>query len=230
MQRLVTAAEMREMDRLAIETRGIPGADLMEAAGLGVANVVLVELSVEEETPVAILCGKGNNGGDGFVAARLLAEVGAAVTVVLVGGRAEEVTGDAAGALAAWRDAGGEVTEVLTESDWAVVQPLVAEAGVVIDALLGTGTRGAPRGILAEVIADANECDTARVAIDVPSGLDADTGDIPGVCFDADLTVTMALPKRGHFLHPGRSYVGALRVVEIGIPDEILETGEGVRL
>jgi NAD(P)H-hydrate epimerase len=230
MKRVVTAALMRAMDRETIEERGIEGYTLMTAAGREVAHTVLEHFDVEDGQLVIALCGKGNNGGDAFVAAAVLKDAGASVIAMLVGGAPGDLSGDAARAQADWAEAGGETHAVRTEADWEKARPLLEEADLVIDGLLGTGTRGAPRGIAAYVIDDLRDIEAPQVSIDLPSGIDADTGAAPGPYVDADLTVTLALPKRGLMLFPGRAASGPLRVADIGIPEDVLESGDGLRV
>ncbi len=229
MRRLVTADEMRAMDHEAIANRGIPGYELMDAAGHGVAEVILEHFSDLEDAPVVILAGRGNNGGDGFVAARALKERELRPVVILVGARPEELAGDAAQAYRDWTAAKGETLVASDGAGWEDARGELEDAELIVDALLGTGSRGAPRGLVAQVVEELELLDTPIVAIDIPTGLDADTGEAEGVCVHADLTVTMALPKRGHFLYPGRSFSGELRWVDIGIPEDVLDAGEGLR-
>jgi len=229
MRRLVTSDEMRGMDHEAIEGRKIPGYDLMQRAGRGVADSILSNFSDLEDARVVILAGPGNNGGDGFVAARFLSEADMRPVVLLVGTEPEKLTGDAARAHADWAKADGETRAVPDEAAWKRVRDELAEADLVVDALLGTGTKGAPRGLIGEVVEELEDVVAPIVAVDVPTGVDADDGRVEGACVNADLTVTMALPKRGHFFYPGRAFTGALEWVDIGIPEDVLERGEGLR-
>jgi len=217
------------MDHEAIEGRKIPGYDLMQRAGRGVADSILSNFSDLEDARVVILAGPGNNGGDGFVAARFLSEADMRPVVLLVGTEPEKLTGDAARAHADWAKADGETRAVPDEAAWKRVRDELAEADLVVDALLGTGTKGAPRGLIGEVVEELEDVVAPIVAVDVPTGVDADDGRVEGACVNADLTVTMALPKRGHFFYPGRAFTGALEWVDIGIPEDVLERGEGLR-
>jgi hydroxyethylthiazole kinase-like uncharacterized protein yjeF len=229
MRRLVTSDEMRGMDHEAIEGRGIPGYELMLRAGRGVADSILANFSDLEDARVVILAGPGNNGGDGFVAARFLNEDDMRPVVILVGTEPAKLKGDAARAHADWVKVDGETLAAPDEAAWKRVRDELVEADLVVDALLGTGTKGAPRGLIGEVVEELEDVEAPVVAVDVPTGVDADDGRVEGACVNADLTVTMALPKRGHFFYPGRAFTGALEWVDIGIPDEILERGEGLR-
>ena len=230
MKRVVTAALMRAMDRETIEEREVPGYDLMTAAGREVAHSILEHFDAEDGELVIILCGKGNNGGDGFVTAALLKDAGASVLAMLVGAAPGDLKGDAKQAHADWEEAGGETRAVRSEADWEKARPLLEEADLVVDALLGTGTTGEPRGIVGYVIDDLRDIEAPQVSIDIPSGIDADTGAAPGAFVDADLTVTLALPKRGLVLFPGRAAAGHVEIVDIGIPEDVLESGDGLRV
>jgi ADP-dependent NAD(P)H-hydrate dehydratase / NAD(P)H-hydrate epimerase len=206
---LVTAAEMRALDRHTIETLGVPGELLMESAGRAVAEAVLERL--EPGTEVVAVCGTGNNGGDGLVAARHLHLLGVPVRVALVGDPANAAK-DAASNLSRARAVGVPV------GDGSFEPP---RRGIVIDAVFGTGlsrrVEGAAALVLRRMGAAREEC--LIVAVDLPSGLDADTGQPWGDVPEADVTVTLGLPKLGLALEPGRSLAGAVRVARIGIRD-----------
>lgn len=230
MRRLVTAAEMREMDRETIENRKIPGYTLMTAAGKGVADAVLDTFTDLEDARVVVLAGRGNNGGDGFVAASYLKKAETRPVVILVGGRIADLQGDAARAHETWTQAGGKTHEAPEASDFQEIWEGMADPELVIDALLGTGTKGAPRGTIAAAVEVLETVSAPVVAVDIPTGVDADTGAVAGHCVHADLTVTLGLPKLGHFLFPGRAFVGELHWVDIGIPPDVMEAGEGFRV
>ena len=222
-----TAAEMRTLDRRAVAELGIPGATLMENAGRGAA-AVLAELLPGLGAPrrgarVAVVCGKGGNGGDGFVVARWLRRRGAH-PIVLLAARPEEVRGDAGAKLAALRRAG--VRPIVIE-DAARAASLLSDAAVVVDALLGTGSRGAPTGLTAALIERINAAGRPAVALDVPSGLPADGGAPPGAAVRAAATLTFAALKYGLVTPPGLDFAGRVRVVPIGIP--AAEVGRGIR-
>lgn len=220
---LLTRTEMQAADRRAIEELEIPSLQLMERAGQGVAAAVEEHLA-EETGPVVILCGKGNNGGDGLVAARLLAAGGHAVDVWLAA-ETDELTGDAgtnwqrlldeapelAGEVAIHELGSGRVSPGALAEAW-------RPAGVVVDALFGTGMTGAPREPGASLIAAMNLSGRPVVAVDIPSGVGSDDGRVDGEAVLAVETVTMAYPKLGLLLHPGRAHCGAIRVADIGIP------------
>jgi hydroxyethylthiazole kinase-like uncharacterized protein yjeF len=216
---LPDAARMRAIDRWAIEQEGVPSLELMERAGIGVAR------AAEELAPdgrVVVLCGKGNNGGDGLVAARLLREAGREVAV-LTAGPAEELRGDARENLL--RLPGerpvqlGRAGAEPREGDGArgAAEPLHGCAAIV-DALLGTGFAGEPRGAAAEGIDAANAAGAPVVSVDVPSGVDASTGAVCARAVRARLTVTFHAAKPGLWIHPGKAHAGEVRTLDIGIP------------
>ncbi len=229
MRRIVTAAEMRAMDQEAIESFGIASRTLMENAGHGVAAAMLETFSDLEDARAVILAGKGNNGGDGFVTARHLKKSELRPLVILIGATPDELTGDAAWAYATWKEAGGETRFATNEAQWEALTGELHEAEVVIDALLGTGASGPPRDLMAIVVESLEELPAPIASVDLPTGVDADTANILGPCVHADLTVSFALPKRGHVLFPGRGVCGDLSVVDIGIPAEVLDAGDGLR-
>ncbi len=222
--RLVTAESMRAVDRHAIDVMGIPGLDLMEEAGMGTVGVLVEVTGVEAGDRVVVVCGKGNNGGDGFVVARGLRGFGVEVDVFLLG-TAADVTGDARTNLD-FLDP-GSFTEITDEKGLDALAEALDEADVAVDAIFGTGFSGEPRGLAGDAIAIINSSDLSVLAVDVPSGLDASTGGVEGECIIAEWTSTMAFPKKGFFLHPGREFVGDIHVVDIGIPKEAAEAAGG---
>jgi ADP-dependent NAD(P)H-hydrate dehydratase / NAD(P)H-hydrate epimerase len=202
---LPDAEAMRATDRWAIADRGIPGIELMERAGEGLAALV-TELHVGDG-PVAIVCGKGNNGGDGYVVARLLREAGRAVRVLALA-PVDELAGDARTNA---ERLPGEPPEPFSAD--------ALEAAVLaVDAILGTGFSGVPRGPAAEAIDALNAWGGPVVACDVPSGVDASTGEVGGAATHAVATATFAASKPGLWINPGKAHAGAVRVVDIGIP------------
>jgi NAD(P)H-hydrate epimerase len=211
---VVTAAEMRAMDRWTID-HGTPGTVLMERAGAGATRVLRARWR-KPGGPVVVCCGKGNNGGDGFVVARHLrnARIGAEVWLA---GRRDDVRGDAAEMLARWR---GAVTTIESPGQVEALQRRLARAGVVVDALLGTGLNAPVEGTLAAVIDAINTAARPVLAIDIPSGLSADSGQVLGTAVRADTTATFAFPKLGQVFHPGAGLCGPLDVIDIGIPPE----------
>jgi NAD(P)H-hydrate epimerase len=229
---VLTREQVRELDRLATELYGIPGAVLMENAGRSAALACVDALRRGgvrlEGARAVILCGPGNNGGDGCVLARHLRNAGASVELFSTV-PSESLRGDAAWARVVVERMG---IEVATLSDFASLQPLAARldgAALAVDALLGTGARGAPRGIAADAIRAANgAAGLLRVALDLPSGLDCESGEPAEPCFRADLTVTFAALKPGLLAARARPFVGEVVVGEIGVPRELLERVRGV--
>jgi NAD(P)H-hydrate epimerase len=216
---VLTAEEMRRADRCTIDEVGLPGPVLMENAGAAVAR--LVDERYPRERRVVVLCGRGNNGGDGFVVARRL---GARAEAFLLGAR-EGVEGDARIHLLACERSGGRVTVVAGEGAWATALRRVEAADLVVDAVLGTGLRSEPAGLAAEAIAAIGrrfEAGVPVVAVDLPSGLPSDGGAVDWSAARATVTVTFAAPKRGHVLPPACHHVGELVVADIGIPTESL--------
>lgn len=201
------AESMRSADSEAIEERGIPSLQLMEAAGEAVARAVR---EVAEPGPVRIVCGKGNNGGDGLVAARLLAETGFEVETLLLW-PASELSDDAALNHGRLDDAGCEVSA----DD---VASALEGSGCVVDAIFGTGFDGAPRSPALEAIEAMNGSGAPIVAADIASGVDASTGEVEGVGVSASVTVSFHAAKLGHEIAPGKRSTGELRVSDIGIP------------
>lgn len=225
--KILGAKEMRSVDRRTIEEMRVPGLVLMENAGRRVAEALLAPGWVELPGPVLFLCGKGNNGGDGFVAARHLALAGVEPEVALVGTGAGGCAGDAAAMLAALTGIGVPVDEYPDEESLPELEDRIAGAGVLVDALLGTGLAGAARGPAARIIEAVNRSPAPVLAVDIPSGLSGDSAAIPGPAVSADLTVTFACPKLPHLLPPAEGLVGELQVVEMGIPPWAVEAEEG---
>jgi ADP-dependent NAD(P)H-hydrate dehydratase / NAD(P)H-hydrate epimerase len=220
--RVTTAAEMRELDRLAIETYGVPGVVLMENAGAQVARILWQEYADLQARRVAVLCGRGNNGGDGFVIARYLHNRGVAVNVFIMG-EPSGICGDAGTHLDMLRRAGVAPEALRTSESAQAVGARLADYDILIDALLGTGLRAEVSGMFQLIIAAMNATGRPIISVDIPSGLSADTGALLGEHVRASLTVTMALPKRGLLLYPAAEHVGRLVVVDIGFPAAVRE-------
>ena len=205
---LVDAAGMRAIDAWAIEERGVASLELMDAAGGAVAEAAE---EVARPGPARVVCGKGNNGGDGLVAARDLAGAGHEVEVLLLW-PADELSGDAAANLERLDSA------TVRELPASAVADALAGSGVVVDAIFGTGFSGAPRDPADAAIAAINGCRAPVVAADIASGVDASTGEVEGVAVEADVTVSFHAAKVGHLVAPGKACAGELRVAAIGIP------------
>jgi ADP-dependent NAD(P)H-hydrate dehydratase / NAD(P)H-hydrate epimerase len=219
---LLTADEMRRLDRATIERGHATGEALMERAGAGVVAAMEQRYGSLLALRVLVLCGTGNNGGDGFVAARHLRTRGANVGVGLIGAR-NRVQGDALLHLARMEREG--ITAIPVTDEAAIAQLIATHDAwdFALDAVLGTGARGAPEGVAAAAVQALRELDDAGtrvVAVDLPTGVQADTGEIARRAVRADLTVTFGAPKRGHFLYPGRAFAGALEIVDIGLLDD----------
>jgi hydroxyethylthiazole kinase-like uncharacterized protein yjeF len=203
---LLSVSEMYRADEAAI-AGGVSGLDLMEAAGAAVADIVQERWP---EVAVLVLCGPGNNGGDGFVAARLLADSGRQVRLALLGS-IDKLNGDAAANAARWT---GEVVPLSPS--------LLEGADVVVDALFGAGLGRPLDGVARQTIEALNAAGLPCVAVDVPSGVHGDTGQVHGAAPQAAVTVTFFRRKPGHLLYPGRGLCGEVRVADIGIPDTVL--------
>ncbi|RMF47848.1 MAG: NAD(P)H-hydrate epimerase, partial [Deltaproteobacteria bacterium] len=208
--RVLTAQQMRDLDRRTIEQVGIPGLVLMENAGRGCSERIQ-DAWPDLAGPVLVLCGKGNNGGDGLVIARCLLQAGLPVSVVLLGERAS-VGGDAAANLAIWERLGQNVAFVSEEEALATFLDGQSPE-LIVDALLGTGLASEVRGLYRRAIDWINAVSSPVVAVDIPSGVDADNGRILGRAVRAELTVTFAAAKIGHLLPPGAGCCGRLEVV-----------------
>lgn len=220
---LVTAGEMQAMDRQTIESFGIPGRVLMENAGRGATRFFLDQFQRwGTGAAVGVMAGRGNNGGDGFVMARCLAQQGIPVKVYLLS-EAGRLRGDAAANFALLAPLGITVAEIPNPDRFAKVQSTFDQVDCWIDAILGTGLKSAVDGYFARVIEMINQRPQPTFAVDVPSGLDADSGQVLGTCIQADATATFGYSKIGHWVYPGAGFVGRLAVVDIGIPFQIAE-------
>jgi len=220
--------EIRAIDRCAIEVLGVPGVVLMENAGRQAADAVAEFLEAAGGRRVAIVAGSGNNGGDGFVVARHLAMRGATVTTFLVA-PPERITPDAAVNLEILRKLGHDIRRAAGEA-LAHLAAALGEFDVVVDAVGGTGIRGALRGDMAAAVEQINAAGRPVVAIDIPTGLDCDTGEAPGPAVRARLTVTFGAGKKGFGAAGAAAYTGEVRVADIGIPADLvarIARGEG---
>jgi NAD(P)H-hydrate epimerase len=213
---------MRQIDHDAIHVRGISSLTLMENAGRGVFDLIENWYGPVGRKAILVVCGRGNNGGDGLVIARHLLQHHAAARAFIVG-EIESLTPDAQHMCRMYKEAGGQVVVIHSEQDLTAASVDMGNPALVIDALLGTGSTGAPRGLIAaavEYIATLARAGTPVVAVDLPTGVDADKGAIPGVAVPASYTATLALWKRGLLLYPGRTFAGLVEVVDIGMPPE----------
>jgi len=216
MMNVVTAAQMQALDRRTIEEAGVPGTTLMERAGVGVLSCLQQQIGALRGKTITVLCGKGNNGGDGFVVARLLIKQRAHVQVLTMA-PAKELS----------RDAAVMYRQLIRAAGKAVIKPfssvrqvlsMLQNSDVIIDALLGTGLSSPVTGQYAEAIKSINQARRMTVAVDLPSGIHADTGTALGQAVLADLTVTLGLPKLGLFQNHGIDHAGRIEIADIGIP------------
>jgi len=217
--RVITTDTMRELDRTTIEDRGIPGIDLMNKAGAGVARATIEFLEGNKDKNIGILTGPGNNGGDGWVAARILHAQGYPVKVFSAI-NPDKLTGDA---LTAFKDAKSSGIQYIIDVKGAIS---IDDIDLIIDALLGTGAKGEPRGAIGEMVKRVISSKIPVIAVDNPTGVDSDTGEIYGIAINAEITTTFGLPKLGQFVYPGKKNVGRLMTVDIGIPENVILASE----
>ena len=225
----VSVLEMQEMDRRAIEEIGIPSIVLMENAGRYVAEAAISMLGNAKGKKVTVFCGTGNNGGDGFVAARYLAEQGAEVSVNIIGDRSR-IKNEPKINLGRLEKTGVDVREILRSprpprrtgfaQDGPFIQRKNSQRGhLVIDAIFGIGLKGEVKEPVRSIIMDLNKQNIPILSVDVPSGLDADSGEVLGGAIRAKKTVTMQFPKNGFYINKGPECVGEVVVADIGIPE-----------
>lgn len=218
--RVVTGREMQAIDKEAIEKFGIPSLDLMERAGAEVARAAQRILSGGVGKNIVVVAGKGNNGGDGFVAARRLDETGFNVQLFLLSSP-ESLTGDAQAKYRMVEDV--LESSPLNEENLPILVSALDQADLIIDAMFGTGFSGKVAGFPAEIIRLINESKASVLSVDIPSGVEADTGNVPGPAVRADETVTFGLPKLGEVIYPGAEFSGRLSIVDIGFPPAVLQ-------
>jgi len=217
---VVTAAEMREMDRLTIHKYGVPSLTLMERAGQGIAQAIVERFLRNVKKGVLVVAGKGNNGGDGFVVARLLKKKRIPCEVALLA-RRDELSPDAAHNLNAFLKLKGQVSEIGVDHV-GLLGERARKSGLVVDAILGTGVKSEVRGLYAAAITSINACGLPVVAVDIPSGVHTDTGAPLGVAVQSEMTVALGFAKRGEVIYPGIGYVGELVIADIGIAAEAI--------
>lgn len=220
--RIVTNNEMKKIDTWSMRSLGIPGPVLMENAGRGCVNVLEQYFDLEN-LKVLIICGKGNNGGDGFVIARHLQNRGAIVKIILPG-KGKELKGDALINYRLVKKSKIDIYETVTintiKKIFSTFDPVV-----LVDALFGTGFKGAPKSIYYKLIEMMNNSDTFIFSVDIPSGINGDNGQFEKTCIIADATATMCLPKRGNYLYPGRAFCGDIFTVDTGVPYNLIDEG-----
>jgi hydroxyethylthiazole kinase-like uncharacterized protein yjeF len=224
--RVLNTQQMREADRQTIDEIGLPSIVLMENAGR--QAVAAMEAAYDDLAAgrVGVLCGRGNNGGDGFVVARTLAQRGIETMVFLLGSVAE-VRGDARTHLEILGRVGLTVVEVTNAQEWELHFSEVSECDVIVDAILGTGFHGQLSGLLETVVADVNGLGVPVVAIDLPTGVSADSHEVEGEAIEASMTVTLAAPKIPLVLPPADAYAGDLVIADIGIPGSVIDELDG---
>ena len=227
--RILNASQMREADRQTIEDVGLASLVLMENAGRQVVSAIEAAYEDRLSGRVAVLCGKGNNGGDGFVIARTLAQRGVDVSVFLVAPVAQ-VKGDARVNLDILGRLGIGVMEVDDEQRWELHASEVQRCSLIVDAIVGTGLGSPLAGLLETVVADVNMMGIPIVSVDLPSGLSADTPHLIGQCVTAAMTVTLAAPKLSLILPPGEDHAGEVVIADIGIPYDVIDALEGPQI
>src|SRR5205823_7650918 len=227
--RVLNSAQMREADKRTIDDIGIPSLVLMENAGRQAVAAMEAMYADLLERQVGVLCGRGNNGGDGFVVARTLVQRGVDVAVFLLGGVAD-VRGDARVNLEILGRLGLTVVEIADSQAWELHFSEVSDCTLIVDAIFGTGLNAPVAGFIESVIADVNASAIPVVSIDLPSGLSADSPDLIGPSIDAGVTITIAAPKLPLVLPPGEQRAGDIVIADIGIPIEVIDALDGPRL
>ncbi|MEO0009266.1 MAG: NAD(P)H-hydrate dehydratase [candidate division WOR-3 bacterium] len=216
---VVTGRQMQQIDRLAMENWGISGLVLMENAGRSVVDYLTAELSDFPHQRFLVICGKGNNGGDGLVITRHLLNRNLPVECAVLG-KITELKGDARTNAQILLNAGFPLVEITAMEQ---LSCLLSGEKVIIDAIFGTGLASPPTGIYAQAIELINQSGAPVVSVDIPSGVNADTGEVLEPAVRARITITMALPKLGLLLYPGKSCAGKLLIADIGIPRKLLQ-------
>ena len=227
--RVLNSAQMREADRRTIEEIGIPSLVLMENAGRQVVAAIEAVHGDLLERRVAILCGHGNNGGDGFVVARTLMQRGVDVSVFLIG-RVADVRGDARINLEILGSLGLTIVEISDSQAWELHFSEIGDCTLIVDAMFGTGLNAPLSGLMETVVADVNASGIPIVAVDLPSGLSADSHEPIGDSIEAGMTVTLAAPKLPLVLPPAETRAGDIVIADIGIPGDVIEALEGPRV
>lgn len=219
--KIVTGTAMKQIDTIAVEEFKIPSIVLMENAALTVVEVIKQYLKDFKNPSVIVACGKGNNGGDGFAIARHLFQLGIDVSVIVIGNINSE---DAATNFDIVKALDIPILRIRTEKEFVTAKKLIQKADLTVDSLLGTGIKGATEGIIKNFIDILNQNSRYTVAVDIPSGVEAETGKVCGNAVKANTTVTFALIKQGMLLYPAYEYVGKLIVTDIGIPKKLISS------
>jgi NAD(P)H-hydrate epimerase len=218
---VVTGKEIEQIELASVSQLGISIYDLMERAGKAVAEVVIQRLGNVKDKRIVIISGKGNNGGDGFVAGRILKEKGAKVDLFLLC-FPDELKNEAAIAFGSLGKFSSKC-QVLTPENFESFKKIISQADIIIDAIFGFGFKGAVEGFIADAIKALNESGSSIISVDIPSGIEADSGHVHSICVKADETVTFGLPKIGLVLYPGAECAGKITVADIGFPLELIE-------
>ncbi|MFB0566825.1 MAG: NAD(P)H-hydrate dehydratase [Candidatus Aminicenantaceae bacterium] len=215
--KILNSAQMKNIDRTAIEEIGIIGPILMENAGLQILEALRSKFPKPQKETIVVVAGRGNNGGDGLVVARHLFNQGCKIQVLIIGTK-DKVKGDAALNLGIAEKIGVEICEIASDEDWKHHREKVLQSTILIDAVFGTGLSKPAEGLYVKVIEGINKSKAFKIAVDIPSGLSTDTYHIIGPCVKADLTVTLAAPKIAHVFPPAEECIGELVVADISIP------------
>jgi NAD(P)H-hydrate epimerase len=223
---VLNTQQMREADRQTIDDVGLPSIVLMENAGRQAVAAMEAAFDDLASSKVGVLCGRGSNGGDGFVVARTLAQRGVEAIVFLLGS-VNEVRGDARTNLEILGRVGLTVVEIANAQEWELHFSEVSECDLIVDAIVGTGFHGPLAGMLETVVADVNGLGAPVVAIDLPTGLSADSHELTGEAIEASMTVTLAAPKIPLILPPADAYGGDLVIADIGIPGSVIDELDG---
>lgn len=223
--KVVTTSEMKKLDKVAIETYGIPGIVLMENAGRGAADIILRHFGDVQKKKVGIFVGKGNNGGDGLVIGRYLHQRGVPVKIYLLTQK-DQISGDAKVNLDIVSRMKVPMSEIPGKKTLSQYKGEIDHLSLVVDSIFGTGLKSEVKGIFRDIIGYINDLEVPIVAVDTPSGLDCDNGRPNGICVKADLTITFGLPKLGQLIHPGLDFVGGLEVIDIGIPNKAVSRAD----
>lgn len=218
-KKIVTVKQIQDLDKIAIKKYGVPSLALMENAGRSVAQEVLKRTKRVSNPRVCIICGLGNNAGDGFVVARHLINAGIKVSILLIG-KGARLKNDAAVNYQILKKLKYPIREVGTGRDRSVRN--VPKADVIVDAIFGVGLNREVCDPFRSVVEAINEKGAKIISVDIPSGLDGTTGKIYGVCVKADVTVTFSFAKKGFFKNQGPKHVGKVVVADIGIPRKLL--------
>jgi NAD(P)H-hydrate epimerase len=227
--RILNSAQMREADRRTIEEIGIPSLVLMENAGRQVVAAMEAMYADLADRQVAVLCGRGNNGGDGFVVARTLLQRGVDVSVFLIG-NVSEVRGDARTNMEILGRLGLTTVEIADSQAWELHLSEVTDCTLIVDAIFGTGLNAPLTGLIESVVTDVNASGIPVVAIDLPSGLSADSVEANGPSIEAAMTVTLAAPKLPLVLPPAETKAGDIVIADIGVPSDVIDAVDGQRI